>query len=132
MGVPDLSDGVLQAARLDDGAVSWVTVPDPVASVNSTRHQIKHSTPFDGGEGILYRDGSVYIATKGDNRIWRYDIHNETVCVHRDTNGLVDELDGIAMSPYGDLCPSWSSCLLGALVARGHGERAMGLGTHDV
>jgi sugar lactone lactonase YvrE len=29
---------------------------------------------FRGGEGLWYADGVVHFTTKGDNRVWRYEV----------------------------------------------------------
>lgn len=74
---PDLSDGVLEVASLrsdGSGVVEWLSVPDPLARRAPTRWQVAESTPFDGGEGMSYRNGVVYLATKGDNRVWALDL----------------------------------------------------------
>lgn len=76
-GHPDLSAGLLEVARVADGGeptVSWHEIPDPDASGAPTRSQIPDSTAFRGGEGIAYRDGMVYFATKGDDRVYAYDV----------------------------------------------------------
>ena len=39
-----------------------------------TRQQAPQSTAFDGGEGCFYADGVVLLTTKGDNRVWAYDV----------------------------------------------------------
>ncbi|MCB1985848.1 MAG: DUF839 domain-containing protein [Burkholderiales bacterium] len=78
-GNPDLNDGYLEVAEVINdriGKVRWHSLPDPLATSIPTRYQVKHSTPFDGGEGIWYHQGIVYFTTKGDNRIWSYDTRN--------------------------------------------------------
>lgn len=68
----DLSAGVLEAASVGTGgAVTWLEVPDPTAAAGPLREQVA-ATAFDGGEGIAYGDGVVYLATKGDDRVWAY------------------------------------------------------------
>jgi secreted PhoX family phosphatase len=74
---PDLSTGSLSVARLDpEGAVTWLPVPNPTPTLaqRPTRLQVPDSTPFDGGEGATYRDGHVYVTTKGDQRVWDLDL----------------------------------------------------------
>jgi secreted PhoX family phosphatase len=70
----DLSTGVLEAARVDGGVVSWLPVPDPSAAGTPTRFQVPGATPFRGGEGIWYERNVVNLATKADDRIWAYDV----------------------------------------------------------
>lgn len=70
---PDLSNGALEVASLrpdGSGRVEWHAVPDPQARRQPTRWQVAESTRFDGGEGMSYCNGVVYLATKGDNRVW--------------------------------------------------------------
>ena len=76
---PSLDAGLLEVAEVDaDGAVSWIEVPDPDATEQSTREQAG-GTPFNGGEGVWYHDGEVYLATKGDNVVWSYDTRAERI-----------------------------------------------------
>ena len=70
----DLSSGVLEAARVDSGVVSWLPVPDPSATTTPTRRQVPGATPFHGGEGIWYEGNVVNLATKHDDRIWALDV----------------------------------------------------------
>jgi secreted PhoX family phosphatase len=70
----DLSTGVLEAAKVDNGVVSWLPVPDPSARTTPTRQQVPGATPFRGGEGIWYERDVVNLATKFDDRIWAYDV----------------------------------------------------------
>jgi secreted PhoX family phosphatase len=87
----DLSAGVLEVAQVRDGAVSWHLVPRPnpalaIFGVDPTRRQVSQSTPFNGGEGIVYSMGIVYFTTKGDNRVWEYDPANAQLSVLYDAN----------------------------------------------
>jgi len=74
----DLSRGTLEAARVRSGKVTWLRIPDPLASSAPLRRQVA-ATPFAGGEGILYSKGVVYLATKGDERIWAYSTCDGTI-----------------------------------------------------
>jgi secreted PhoX family phosphatase len=80
--------GVLEVAGVaPDGAVTWQPVPEPNPAIPSgtpTRHQVAASTPFRGGEGITYSRNHVYFTTKGDNRVWDYDVRRERVTVFYD------------------------------------------------
>ena len=78
---PSLGSGVLEAARLSGGQVSWVEIPDPNATSQSTRYQRPSSqiTRFNGGEGIWYQDDKVWFTTKGDNSVWEFDLINNTL-----------------------------------------------------
>jgi sugar lactone lactonase YvrE len=68
---PDLSSGVLEAARVDGGALSWVRVDAAVPQGSWNRPA--GTTVFRGGEGCWYHDGTVYLTTKGDNTVWALD-----------------------------------------------------------
>jgi secreted PhoX family phosphatase len=70
----DLSTGVLEAAQVVNGVVTWLPVPDPAAKKKPTRAQLPSATTFGGGEGIWYADGVVNFATKHDDRVWAYDV----------------------------------------------------------
>jgi secreted PhoX family phosphatase len=70
----DLSSGVLEGAMVESGVVSWVVIPDPSARTTPTRKQVSGLTKFDGGEGIWLSNGVVNFTTKGDDRVWAYDI----------------------------------------------------------
>jgi secreted PhoX family phosphatase len=104
----DLSAGTLEVAAVDvDGFVDWLPVPDPSATTTPTRHQVPEATPFNGGEGLAYNRGHVYLATKGDNRIWDYDTRRERISVLYEA-GLdpiqqLTGVDNIASSRGGDL-----------------------------
>jgi uncharacterized protein len=67
---PDLSAGLLEVMLAGGG---WAAVPDPAGVTTPTRRQVVGMQPFNGGEGIWFDSGTVYFATKGDNRIWAHD-----------------------------------------------------------
>jgi secreted PhoX family phosphatase len=75
----DLSAGMLEVAEVrGDATVVWHRVPRPnptlaIFDVDPTRKQVSTSTPFNGGEGIVYSQGLIYFTTKGDNRVWEYE-----------------------------------------------------------
>ena len=60
----DLTAGVLQAATLAGDVVTW--------SDTSTAGPDRRSatTAFDGGEGLWFGNGVVYMTTKGDGKLW--------------------------------------------------------------
>jgi secreted PhoX family phosphatase len=88
---PDLSAGLLEIASVDDaGAVSWTEVPDPSAASTPCREQVAAATPFVGGEGIWYDRGTVYLGTKGDDRVWAFDVDTQTIEVLYDAAELAD------------------------------------------
>jgi secreted PhoX family phosphatase len=104
----DLNAGVLEVAAVAaDGAVEWLAVPAPNDITTPTRHQVPESTPFRGGEGIVYRRWHVYFTTKGDSRVWDYDTRRQTVRVLYDPlddpNRQLTGVDNIAVTPGGDL-----------------------------
>lgn len=83
-GQPNLDDGFLEVAEIIEGrtgSVRWHPLPDPLAMTTPTRRQVPRSTRFNGGEGIWYRQGVVYFTTKGDNRVWAYDVQQNRVSV---------------------------------------------------
>ena len=77
---PDLSDGLLEAARVEeDGSVTWIEVPDPSASETLTRQQLPgEATAFLGGEGIWYHNDVVFWSTKFDNIIHAINTADQT------------------------------------------------------
>ncbi|MBX3617738.1 alkaline phosphatase PhoX [Nitrosomonas sp.] len=83
-GHPNLDDGFLEVAEVIKGrigSVRWHILPDPLATKVPTRRQVPHSTQFDGGEGIWYHQGVIYFTTKGDNRVWAYDVRQNRIAV---------------------------------------------------
>lgn len=81
---PDLSRGSLRVAALDaTGLVTWLPVrhPTPTIAQRPTRQQVPGSTPFDGGEGAVYRDGHILFTTKGDGRIWDLELASQRCTV---------------------------------------------------
>lgn len=83
-GNPDLDDGFLEVAEVIKGSggdVRWHALPDPLATRIPTRKQIANSTRFKGGEDIWYHGGIVYFSTKGDDRIWAYDVQQHRLSI---------------------------------------------------
>lgn len=107
-GALDLSSGKLEIAQvIGAGKVVWHPIPDPQAASGDTRKQVPESTKFKGGEGIYYYQGTVYFATKRDNRIWAYDTDGEYISVFYEY-GFFDEgelkgVDNITVSSAGDV-----------------------------
>lgn len=126
-GRPDLGAGTLEIAVVADLAavlaghsstVSWESVPiaNPTRSQPSTRRQVAASSPFNGGEGIWYGQGSVYFSTKNDHRIWAYATDSATLSIlyDRDRFGegaILSEPDNVTVSAGGEV-----------LVAEDHGD----------
>ncbi|HEX4871581.1 MAG TPA: alkaline phosphatase PhoX, partial [Nevskiaceae bacterium] len=107
---------------------SWVDVPAlpaipglPQQPPTSTRL----GTQFLGGEGIWYHEvpealrqvpalgslptrGVIFFTTKGDNRVWAYDIENQLIELIFDNDNLqidigFDDVDNLVVSPFGDV-----------------------------
>ncbi len=106
---PSLESGVLEIMQVDgDGGVVWHPIADPTFDGNvATKDQVAEATRFKGGEGIFYIDGVVYFSTKGDNRVWAYDIEADTVSVlyDRDTaaNPILSGVDNLTGTCCGDI-----------------------------
>ena len=87
----DLSGGLLEVATgtTGGGPVTWVEVPDPnpLALAPATRNQVPGTMRFDGGEGIATLGDLVWFTTKGDNRVWQYDVTCGTVGVAYQAGG---------------------------------------------
>ncbi len=104
---PSLDAGLLEVADVTaDGAVTWAEVPDPDATERPIREQ-GVGTVFDGGEGIWYHDGEVYVATKGDNVVWSYDTRAERIetvySLAETPSGPLRGVDNLATAANGDL-----------------------------
>ena len=83
-GHPDLMSGTLEVAEVNgkrSGPVVWHPLPDPSAAKRETREQVEAATAFKGGEGICMAGDAIYFATKGDDRVWRYDPRAEKLAV---------------------------------------------------
>ena len=65
------------------------------------------TTRFDGGEGIIYFRGHVYFTTKGDNRVWVFDITSQHLSVLYDDSAYINPVltgvDNITVSSDGSL-----------------------------
>jgi hypothetical protein len=100
-GSNDLSSGVLEAARVDAGAVTWLPVPDPTGKPRPTRMQVPGATPFGGAEGIWYDRDVVNFATKYDDKVWAYDVNAGRISVVYDwttkPNPVLRGVDNIAV-----------------------------------
>lgn len=109
IGIPDLSSGKLQIAIVDDlnSTTNWLTVTDPNALSKATRYQVSNSTQFNGGEGIVYYNGIVSFATKGDNRIWSYNTASKEMSIVYDAatnqNPILTGVDNLTITKSGEL-----------------------------
>jgi len=105
----DLDNGQMQVAKVDKATnkVTWLDLPDPLAKTKPTRNQVKDSTVFKGGEGIVFHKGIVSFTTKGDNRVWSYDTKTETISIVYDyktnSNPILTGVDNITVTPKGEL-----------------------------
>ena len=105
---PDLSEGTLEVAQLRaDSTVQWLPLDDPLAARQPTRYQADAMSVFNGGEGIVYHDGAVYFTTKGDNRIWCYQIALNKVSIVYDDDDhakpVLTGVDNITVDAQGNL-----------------------------
>jgi outer membrane protein assembly factor BamB len=108
LGHPDLSAGVLEVAELRDGRFIWHPVPDPLfVGELPTREQVAVSTAFNGGEGAWWHDGTVFFSTKGDNKVWAYEIASGRVRVIYDASTHATPplrgVDNLTVSCCGDV-----------------------------
>lgn len=104
----DLRTGRLEVATLaGDGTVTWALVPDPSAGFLATRYQVPGSTPFNGGEGLAFYRGRVFLTTKGDNRVWEYDTRRRRMRVVYDAaldpGTQLTGVDNVVVSRAGDI-----------------------------
>ncbi len=107
---PDLSEGKLEAARVeDDGKVTWLPIDDPEGAVAPPRNQQPEATRFKRGEGMWYDDGVIYFATTQDDRVYAYHCADNEIEVLYDGVALGDDAplhdaDNVTVSPIsGDL-----------------------------
>jgi secreted PhoX family phosphatase len=76
---PDLSEGLLEIARVRDGAVEWVEVPDPLARRERARRQVEDSAQLERGEGVWLDGQTLYVATTADHSVHAYDTRRERI-----------------------------------------------------
>ena len=107
---PDLSSGLLEVAvGQAPGALLWEEVPNPTGgALDPTRDQVPGVVRFDGGEGTWYDDGIVYFTTKGDSRVWTYNVASSQLEILYDTatvgpDAPLSGVDNITVSPSGDI-----------------------------
>lgn len=109
-GHPDLEDGFLEVAEIlgnHQKTLRWHRLPDPNATPLATRKQVKQSSRFKGGEGIWYHQGIIYFTTKGDDRVWAYDTHNNQLDIiydaARHASPILTGVDNIIANTTGEL-----------------------------
>jgi uncharacterized protein len=107
---PDLSAGLLEVAvGTLPGTLTWAAVPNPVGgAANPTRHQVPAAAHFNGGEGTWHDEGTVYFTTKGDQRVWTYEIASSNLEILYDEAAVgpdapLSGVDNITVSPSGDV-----------------------------
>lgn len=112
---PALQSGRLQVMQVvGAGVEAALQGPQPVVWQDvlapdqpQDRHRLATSTAFKGGEGLWLHDGYVYFSTKGDNRIWVYDIAAGLIEVLYDLatseTPILSGVDNITVSDRGDI-----------------------------
>lgn len=131
--------GRLEAAVQNaPGQLDWIAVPDPRGgSQNPTRYQISNGARFNGAEGAAFKDGVIYFSTKGDNRIWAYDVRTRNIAVLYDaataTNPILTGVDNVAIAPSGDVivAEDGGNNEIVGLTANGHAYPLLRLMGHD-
>lgn len=107
----NLSSGTLQvlkAGTATSGTFTWANVPDPDGSPTATRNQVSGAKRFSGGEGCHYANDTVWFTTKGDNRVWRLDVANNTYALAYDDSLVsgtapLTGVDNVTGASSGDL-----------------------------
>lgn len=127
LGYADLSSGHLEVASVNEsGQVSWLTLPDPLAQSQPTRHQVSRSSAFNGGEGIIFANGKVVFTTKGDNRVWSLDVNTQRISVLYDpetySNPILSGVDNVALTPMGNYAVAEDGGDMQIVVVTGSGE----------
>ncbi len=82
--VPDMDNGFLEVAEIingHEGKVRWHRLADPSATEMPARKQVAQSSRFNGGEGIWFHQDNIYFTTKGDNRVYAYDVMHEAISI---------------------------------------------------
>ncbi len=106
---PDLTAGTLEVLAGAEGERRWAEVPDPTGETTPTRDQVEDVVRFDGGEGLAHFQGTTYLTTKGDNRVWALDGQEVTVVYDpmtteatEDGEAVLTGVDNIAVDAGGD------------------------------
>lgn len=139
-GRMDLTKGTLSAmvaVKSKPQAIAWHPIPDPQARRAPTRQQAVHAIRFKGGEGLVYHEDSVYFTTKGDNKVWCYDIPANQLRVQYSADTYPDPVlkgvDNLALGPNGTLlvAEDGDDLQLVALTAKGKPVPFLQLVGHD-
>lgn len=88
---PSLDAGRLEVLAGPEGDRRWAEVPDPSAAQEPTRNQVPDVVRFAGGEGLAHHEGTTYLSTKGDNRIWACDGTDVEIVYDAATTEAMDE-----------------------------------------
>ena len=104
----DYSSGKLQALSSPGGEWAWVNIPKPhLGEYEPTRYQIENPVIFNGGEGCVYHDSHIFFTSKGDNKVWYYDIDlgliDKIYHFGASKTPILSGVDNIAVNPNGDL-----------------------------
>jgi secreted PhoX family phosphatase len=98
----NLTAGVLEAARVNGTAVTWVPTSTNAPDRQST------TTAFNGGEGAWIHGRSLFFTTKGNNRVYELQLDTQTLTILYDAattaNAPLTGVDNITAHPSsGDL-----------------------------
>ncbi len=106
---PSLEAGTLEAASFSGetsgGEVRWVPVSELEPA--SLGRSASSTSVFNGGEGCWYHSGTVSFTTKGDDRLWVYDVASQRLRVLYDAKASSDPVlrgvDNIVVSRAGEM-----------------------------
>ena len=104
---PSLTSGTLQVMTEVGGVLGWATVPDPDGSPVPTKAQVPTMKLFNGGEGLWFDSGKVYVTTKGDGQVRTYDpATNVLTTIYDDSTSptpVLTGVDNVTVSRAGDV-----------------------------
>lgn len=103
-----LEGGTMEAMAVGaGGAVTWLPVPNASAPTAPLRAAVPGARSFAGGEGLVYDADRLYLTTKGDDRVWVFDVARQTMAVLYDAAEfgapVLDGVDNIAVTAAHDL-----------------------------
>jgi len=110
---PGLDEGELAVLAGPEGDRRWEPVLDPAGVTGPdavpTKDQVADVVRFDGGEGLAHFEGTTFLSTKGDNRIWALDGQDVTVVYDAATTEAVEDgqavlqgVDNVTVDAGGD------------------------------
>lgn len=106
-GRPNLDGGTLEVARVSRQRVTWDRIADPSGRSAPTRRQAPDSSAFDGGEGCWCANGFVYFTTKGDGRVWAYEIEAQRLrvlyAIDRQRKPVLFGVDNVTVAASADV-----------------------------